>query len=119
MVPWNALNEDGNPQQFWGTRFNLGVGRRVNALRQNPILTTPLPILAADVDLIDQLTDLQRPLLNPLREAGRFWHTGAALQDELKKRIPDILLLLVRFDQSRLRLGADAFTLRRFAGLAG
>jgi WD40 repeat protein len=110
LIPWNVLNEDGSPGQFWGARFNLGVGRRVNTLRQSPILTAPMAVMAADIDLIDQLSDTQRPLLNPLRDAGRLWHTGASLEDELKKRIPDILLLLVRFDQGRLRLGADAFT---------
>jgi WD40 repeat protein len=107
LIPWNVLNEDGNAQQFWGARFSLGAGRRVNALRQNPILTNPMPVMAADVDLIDP----QRPLLNPLRDAGRLWHTTASLEDELKKRIPDILLLLVRFDQGQLRLGVDSFTI--------
>jgi WD40 repeat protein len=110
LVPWNTLNE-GNAPPFWGARFSLGAARRVNALRQNPILANPLPVMAGDVDLIDRISDTQRPLLNPLREAGRLWHNPASLAEELKKRIPDILLLLVRFDQGQLRLGADAFTI--------
>ncbi len=110
LIPWNTLNEESSAQQFWGARFSLGVGRRVNTLRQIPILTTPLPVMAGDIDLVDRLSDAQRPLLNPLRDAGRLWHTSVALQDALTKRIPDILLLLVRFDQGQLRLGVDAFT---------
>src|SRR5262249_27174129 len=105
LIPWNALTEDGRPDQFWGTRFNLAAGRRVNALRPSPHLPTLKPILAADVDLADHLSDAHRPVLNAFRDSGALLHSGPSLQEELKKRVPDILLLLARFDQGTLKLG--------------
>lgn len=111
LVPWNLLCEDGKPEQCWGVRFNLGAGRRVNALRANPVLIQPLPVLAADNGLLDGLSDAQRPLLDPLREAGRLFHSAGTLEDELKKRVPDIILLLARIGARGLVLGGESFTI--------
>ncbi len=115
LIPWNVLIDDasaGDPwPRFWGARFPLGAGRRVNILRQNLVQVSPTQMMAADLDLAEQLGDAQKPLLNPLREAGKLVHLCSSLIDELKNGAPDILLLLVRFEQGRLRLGADSFSI--------
>ncbi len=109
LIPWNVLSEEGGTG-CWGTRFNLGAGRRVNALRQNPTQVKPTQLAAADPDLVQQLSVSQQALLNPLHDAGKLVHKSASLQDELRQRAPDILLLLVHCDKGRLRLGADSFS---------
>ena len=110
LVPWNIVCEDA-AAGFWGTRFNLGVGRRVNALRLNLAIVNPMPFAAADLELIEQLTATQKALLNPLRDAGKLAHSLEALTDELRRQSPDVLMLLARFEDGRLRLGADVLDL--------
>ena len=107
LIPWSILC-DNDADGFWGTRFNLGVGRRVNPLRQNLAIVNPAQLMAGDLDLIEQLSPEQKILLNPLRDALKLLHSCASLADDLKKQVPDVLLLLVRFEQSQARLGADA-----------
>jgi WD40 repeat protein len=128
LIPWNVLIEDApltpspSPerrgemdgdvwQRFWGARFNLGAGRRVNALRQNPTQINPTQLYAVDLDLVQQLSAAQQPFLDPLRTAGTLLHTVASLTDDLRKRVPDIFLLLVGFKNGLLHLGADSFTI--------
>jgi WD40 repeat protein len=116
LIPWNVLLEEipasGDAgQRFWGARFSLGAGRRVNALRQNPAQVKPTQRFAADFDLTQQLSASQHSLLAELREAGRLLHTITSVEDELKNRVPDVLSLLVRFELGSLRLGADSFSI--------
>jgi WD40 repeat protein len=106
LIPFNLLLDEisagKEKPRFWGTRFNLGAGRRINALRQNPTQINPTQFCAADLDLT-----AADPLL---RDASALVHTTAALVDGLAKGAPDVFLLMVRFANGRLRLGADSFT---------
>jgi WD40 repeat protein len=116
LIPWNVLLEeipasgDVGPR-FWGARFNLGAGRRVNALRQNPAQVKPTRRFAADLDLTQQLSPSQHSLLAELRESGRLVHSVTSVEDELKNRVPDVFSLLVRFERGHLRLSADSFSI--------
>jgi WD40 repeat protein len=110
VIPWNIVCEDA-AAGFWGARFNLGVGRRVNVLRLNLAIVSPTQLAAADLALMEQLSATQKPLLNPLRDAGKLVHARESLADELKRQSPDVLMLLVRFEDGQLRLGADALDL--------
>jgi WD40 repeat protein len=118
-VPWNYLIDEPptNPgsQQFWGARFNLAAGRRVNPLRQSPAQVQPTQLCAADPVLLDQLSSEQRASLNPWRDAGRLVHGIASIEDALRAGAPDIFLLLVRFERGVPHLGADGFTLADLA----
>jgi WD40 repeat protein len=109
LIPWNVLCES-ETAGFWGSRFNLGAGRRVNALRQNSTQTGPMQFCAADPELIANLSVAQQALLNPLREANLLATTTAALRDGLNQRAPDILLLLARVEKGLLRIGADSLS---------
>lgn len=116
LIPWNVLIEhvpgEGDVWPlFFGARFRVAAGRRVNILTQNPVQVKPTQVMAADLDLVDRLGETQRPLLNPLREAAKLVHGIGSLADELKLQAPDVLSLLVRFEKGQLRLGADVFTL--------
>jgi WD40 repeat protein len=110
LVPWNIVCEDA-AAGFWGTRFNLGVGRRVNVLRLNLAIVSPTQLAAADLELIEQLSATQKALLNPLRDAGKLAHSHESLTDELTRHSPDVLVLLVRFEDGQLRLGANVLDL--------
>ena len=116
LIPWNILIEQVPDRgdvwpQFFGSRFRMAAGRRVNILAQNPVQVQPVQVMAADLDLIDQLTEAQRPLLNPQREANSLVHGVSTLADGLKAQAPDVLSLLVRFAKGQLWLGNDGFTL--------
>ena len=100
-IPWNALTENATGG-FWGDRFNLGAGRRVNALRQNPAQDKPTLLFALDPTLIST-----EETLAPLRAANQLLTTAPALADELSKRVPDVLVLLFRFEHGQLRLGTE------------
>ena len=113
LIPWNVLLDDpaADATRFWGVRFNLGAGRRVNILRQNPVQVNPSQLIAADGDLVNQLSETQRSGLASLREAGKLVDSVFTFADELTKAVPDVLLLLLHFQGGRLRLGADWFDL--------
>jgi WD40 repeat protein len=126
LIPWNLLTDehaldqaaevtcqtaDGSPNRFWGARFSMGAGRRVNALRQNPTQVKPAQLCAADLDLVQQLAADQQLLLDPLRNADALVNTITTLEGELNKRVPDVLSLLIRFEGGQLRFGADSFSI--------
>jgi WD40 repeat protein len=114
LIPWNVLLDeaDSAPKGFWGARFNLGAGRRVNALRQSPTQVQPTQLFAADRGLVDQLpADRQ---LKP-GDAGKLVNRIPALRDEIKESAPDILMLLVRCEKGMLHLGADSFSIDELA----
>src|SRR5262249_4198207 len=56
LIPWNLLAEEPGAG-FWGVRFNLGAGRRVNPLRQSPAQSGTRTLFAADPTLSQQLGD--------------------------------------------------------------
>lgn len=105
-VPWNLLRDEG--AEFWGKRFVVSAGRRVNPLRQTPAFVSKTQVAAIDADLLAQLGEPELRLLNPLRDVKGLLHAITSVEDELKKSTPDIVLMLLRFEKGRLMLGGDA-----------
>src|SRR5262249_15551676 len=101
---------------LWGARFNLGTGRRTNALWTNPQLVMPMQLCAADLDLAQQLPPGDQQPLAALREGQRLVHPITSLNAELWKRGPDVLMLLLRYANGKLWLGADALDLAELRG---
>lgn len=121
VIPWNLLLDsipsDGAAwSPFFGSRFVLGAGRRVNILRQNPVQVNPILRLAGDPDLLDAAGETAQEFIADQRNAGRLATSTEGLADELSKQVPDVLLLLVRVAESRLWLGADSFALADLQG---
>lgn len=120
-IPWNVLIDeipDGSTAwpQFWGARFLLGASRRVNALRSNPIQVGPVEVMAADLQLVAQLSDVQRQSIQGMREGDRLFHTVEAFSAQMAKHVPDALFCMVRFENSAMRLGSDTFTIAELRG---
>src|SRR5262249_19798609 len=59
-VPWNLVCDQtpggSAPQHFWGFRFPMSVGRRVNPLRVFPYLDKPTLLVALDPTMENQLS---------------------------------------------------------------
>ncbi len=121
LIPWNLLCDDVPStgdlwSRFWGVRFNLGAGRRVKALWANPTLTLSTRLCAADLRLMGQLDPAQHEQAISMREGNQLIHTITSLEDELKNRGPDVLLLLLPWAEGQLWLGSDALDLGELRG---
>jgi len=109
VIPLNVLIDDTTgdvAQKFWGVRYSLGAGRRVNVLRQAPVLDGPTPLAVLDSDLAPNTNDLM-----PQLRDRHLVHSLTSLADETAKSTPDILWLLVRFENGKIRLGSDTLDL--------
>src|SRR5262249_49213441 len=100
---------------FWGFRFNLAAGMRVNPLRIACVLDSPSVVLAADPALLDQLPDTQKNLLGDwaISHELAVMDSAAALRSRLQEEAPDILYLFARLDEGALRLGSERVTLEQ------
>jgi WD40 repeat protein len=124
-VPWNLVHEqppDGSASQhFWGFRFPLGVGRRVNPLRVFPYLDKPALLVALDSAVENQLPgDLRQELDQLIAQRGaelvRSWDD---LIDRLQRQGPDVLVILSRVERGRILLGERAGELRELRQTLG
>jgi WD40 repeat protein len=118
--PWNVLIEEVPPadsfqpagegwQRFFGARFNLGAGRRVNTLRAVPFVeATPL-LFAVDPTLASRLDATHQARLEPFRRQGLLLQSAAEVSHHLEHNEPAIVLVLARFEQGRLHMGAESF----------
>jgi WD40 repeat protein len=124
-IPWNVVYEQepaeqslrsGDPsalRPFWGFRYALAAGKRVNPLRVASVLEAPSIVLVADTDLIDALPAAQKNLLSDWA-AGRelpLVSSARALRDQLRDQAPDILYLFARVEQGSIILGGESITL--------
>lgn len=117
-VPWNLVHEqtpDGSaPQHFWGFRFPLAVGRRVNPLRVFPYLDKPALLVALDSAVEEQLPGDLRQELNQLvaQRGGELVRSWDDLIDRIEHQGPDVLAILSRVERGRILLGERAGELR-------
>jgi hypothetical protein len=126
-VPWNLVYDQPPPDApdafdlpatasgpwlpFWGVRYNLACGRRVNPLRRLPAWTPPDVILAVDPEIRASLPDvvLQRQRLASFARARsvRLVETRQQLVEALKGDRPYILYWLSHATPDALVLGGE------------
>ncbi len=121
QVPWNFLcegsqDEDslragaGSPegwQAFWGARYPLVTGHRVNPLRRRPVLTGPSTLIVLDAGALP--ADRQGSLREFARANGlTVVETAPDLADQLKAGTPYVLYLFCRLRGDALLLGDQA-----------
>src|SRR5581483_8844152 len=112
-VPWNLVCEQPTPDAFWGWRYNLANGRRVNPLRATPLLERPAALLVLDPDL----GDVQgMPQLAPWQDAGTLVTSADGLAARLRREAPDLLVLVCGAEAGGLRLGPDRVPLAALRG---
>lgn len=97
---------------FWGFRYPLAVGRRVNPLRMASLLPEPTLLLAADADLLGQAPVSQGNLLNDLAMTRELpvLRTGQEVRERLRLSVPDVLYLFGRMERGGLVLGGEHIT---------
>jgi WD40 repeat protein len=105
-IPWNLLC--GEPGAFWGRRYVLSSGRRVNSLRATPVLEDPALLLVIDPALREAHDNAR---LRPWRDAGIVIHSADGLASRLRQQAPDLLVLVCRAEEGELRLGPDRIRL--------
>jgi hypothetical protein len=123
-VPWNVIYDDKPAEKtflaggddcarwlpFWGVRYNLAGGRRVNPLRRLPLLRDPHVLLVIDPFVRDRLPDDQRRRLAEF--AGRPGLTVAesrdGLEEALRERRPDLMYWFCHARPEELVLGDDS-----------
>jgi WD40 repeat protein len=117
-VPWNLVCDqtpDGSAtQHFWGFRFPMGVGRRVNPLRVFPYLDKPTLLVALNSAVENQLSgDLRQQLDQLLAErSAELVHSWDDLIDRIEHQGPDVLAILSRVERGRILMGERAGELR-------
>ena len=136
-IPWNVVCEQApeetpNLDAFWGVRYPLTTGRRVNPLRLDPIFAEQDVLLVLDPLLPAQQQEdpssrwnRWRPLavLDPLLPAqqqeawkksvltAQFACSAAQLREALTKRCPDLICWVGDFQNGSLVLGEERITL--------
>lgn len=116
LIPWNVVHEPGTNDisGFWGVRYPLGVGRRVNPLRQTPVLPESEVLLVLDPGLPQEKRDAWQQAMG-----GRGWETvtsGFQLMKSLQARCPAVLYLGGSVEGRHLTLGAEKITLEELRG---
>jgi WD40 repeat protein len=116
-VPWNLLRDaapaDGTAggwDAFWGCRFNLATGRRTNPLRLAAPLVQPASLLVVDAALLDQATAQDRARLESWADHRLIVNGADDLAAELRRRTPDVLLIVARVEDAALRIGTQLVT---------
>ncbi len=119
QLPWNLVYPNppdehtfhaggGGEAAFWGKRFPLALGRRVNPLRQAPFLEMPTLLVALDEDL--SLTADQKAAL-AATPGAEFVDFQSGLASRLRRKSPDVLVVLSCFELASLRFGARPVSL--------
>jgi hypothetical protein len=119
-IPWNLVYErsDTAPLRpanesfwdpFWGYRYNLGSGRRVDALRRQPLRTPPAVLLVNDLSVVTPEEQEQ------LKEIGKFCqstlvHTRTDLERMIRSGAYDLIYWLGHATPGALELGEDSVT---------
>ena len=126
-VPWNLVYDQAPDagalgagpsapawQHFWGCRFALGVGRRVNPLRVFPYLDKPTLVVALDPFVENQLPgDLRQQFDQMISERGaEVVRTLDDLADRIRRQGLDILAILSRVERGQILLGDRAGEIR-------
>jgi WD40 repeat protein len=130
-TPWNVIHEQapdevslatGQPaafQPFWGVRYPLTAGRRVNTWRQVPFLESPVVLLAADPGLLQSLPEEQRSrLTNLARDKDlQLIDSRRSLEAAFQEQTADFLYVFARAHGHGFMLGQDVVSLSEFRDL--
>ena len=131
QVPWNLVY-DRQPDEaafregtqlerwrpFWGLRYDLSAGRRVQPLRRMPTIEKPRVLIVADSAVADGLPGDTRELLELAQVQG--WtvaRTRAELAAAVRDGRPDVLYWLGHTEAAGLVLGEDVITPRELTDL--
>jgi hypothetical protein len=125
-VPWNVIYEDKPDEKaflagggdgarwlpFWGVRYNLAGGRRVNPLRRLPLLKDPHVLLVVDPFVRDRLPDDQRRRLADFaaRPGLTLAESREQLEEALRERRPDLMYWFCHARPEELVLGDQSIS---------
>ena len=121
-IPWNVIY-DKEPKEadflsgecvecwrpFWGLRYNLAGGRRVEPLRRLPWLVNPKLLMVIDPSIHAGLPDEQKLRLEEfvLEHNVRVAVTKEALASEMEERRPDVMYWLCHASAEALILNGE------------
>ena len=122
-LPWNViydrkpnkedfLGDEVAPDRwrpFWGLKYNMCGGRKVDPLRRMPILRDPHVLVVIDPQIRDGLPDEQRQRLAAFAEAHDLTvvHTKDDLEDAIDDQRPDLLYWLSHASPEALMLSDE------------
>ncbi len=130
-IPWNVVYDQepafdslraGDPaavKAYWGFRYALAAGKRVNPLRVACLLDSPSLLLVADPGLLGKVPEGQRNLLSDWAIANELTivESGTDLREQLRQEAPDVLYIFARFEKGAFHLGDDAITISQLRDL--
>jgi hypothetical protein len=127
-LPWNViydrepdqkefLKETPSPDRwrpFWGLRYNLCGGRKVDPLRRMPVLVDPKVLMVIDTKIRDGLPEEQQERLAAFLERHELKaiHTKDELKVATKTQRPDVLYWLSHAQPDALILSDEAVSPR-------
>ncbi len=113
-IPWNVVYEEPpkNPPDvnaFWGIRYPISSGRRVNPLRLSPFISEPEVLQVLDPSMSAE----QLQLWGQTGDAGsrRSVSTRTELIAAMRSRCPDLLCWVGNFACGQLSLGGETIYL--------
>ncbi len=122
-LPWNViydrkptkedfLGDNPNPDRwrpFWGLKYNMCGGRKVDPLRRMPILRDPHVLFVVDPQIRDGLPEDQRQSLAEFIHAHNLHvvHTKDDLEKAIEDRRPDLLYWLSHASPEALVLSGE------------
>jgi WD40 repeat protein len=128
-VPWTVIYDEpprenafllGDDSErwrpFWGVRYNLAAGKRVDPLRRGLAPENPTVRLVVDADVLTDLGEVDAKLLRAFaakHDCGDFITTEAHLKECLSRGRPTVLYWLSHADPSALLLGGKEITPER------
>ena len=124
-TPWNIVYDQAPPSDmlqagdpaalraFWGRRYVLAAGKRVNPLRVACVLDSPNILLAADPVLLGTLPDSEKNRLGDwaVSHGLDVLDSVTGLRDKILSQAPDILYLFGTMRQASLWLGGENITM--------
>ena len=132
-LPWNIvydqppnkasfLADDDSPYRwrpFWGLRYNLAGGRKVDPLRRMPVLKDPKVLMVVDREIRDGLPEDQQQRLATFAETHQFTivHRKDELQDAITVERPDLLYWLSHASADALMLAGEPISPRNMRKL--
>jgi hypothetical protein len=116
------LSGDDNPDRwkpFWGLRYNLAGGRKVDPLRRMPLLNDPKVLLVVDRDIRIGLPEEQQKRLADFAERHelKLVDNKDELQNAVKAQRPDLLYWLSHASADALLLAGEPISPRNMRKL--
>ena len=132
-LPWNViydqkpdkaafLSGDESPDRwlpFWGLRYNLAGGRKVDPLRRMPLLNAPKVLMVVDPKIRDGLPEEQKKRLADFATTHKFnmVHSKDELEEAIAAERPDLLYWLSHAAPNALVLADDEISPRNMRKL--